>query len=207
MLFTNSHLAAVGLAGLMVVAVDVNPAKAVLNYNIYESSGNLVIEASGSLDLPSSTATSSCGLDGFTNPSIAIICTGPNAIANEYSFSSGPLSIGTSSSLFATSVSGIATILGGGVKSPNPGSIAIDSSYTNGSPIISSAIFNGKTLADLGLTSTSGTIGTWTLVGTGDTVNVNVVPGPLPLLGAGAAFGFSRRLRQRIQRNKGAASV
>ncbi|MFN9610686.1 MAG: hypothetical protein ACK546_00810 [bacterium] len=59
----------------------------------------------------------------------------------------------------------------------------------------------------MGLTSTSGTIGTWTLVGTGDTVNVNVVPGPLPLFGAGAAFGFSRRLRQRIQRSEGAVSV
>ncbi|MFM1798732.1 MAG: hypothetical protein RLZZ117_1010, partial [Cyanobacteriota bacterium] len=80
-------------------------------------------------------------------------------------------------------------------------------SYVSGSPIISSAVFNGLTLADLGLTPTSGTVGTWTLEGTGDTVNVNVVPGPLPLLGAGAAFGFSRRLRQRIQRNKGAASV
>ena len=27
------------------------------------------------------------------------------------------------------------------------------------------------------------------------------VPGPLPLLGAGAAFGFSRRLRSRIRRS------
>jgi len=30
------------------------------------------------------------------------------------------------------------------------------------------------------------------------------VPGPLPLLGAGAAFGFSRRIRSRI---KGASLV
>jgi hypothetical protein len=31
---------------------------------------------------------------------------------------------------------------------------------------------------------------------------VNETPGPLPLFGAAAAFGFSRRLRQRIQLSK-----
>jgi hypothetical protein len=34
--------------------------------------------------------------------------------------------------------------------------------------------------------------------------NTDKVPGPLPLLGAGAAFGFSRRIRSRI---KGASLV
>jgi hypothetical protein len=32
---------------------------------------------------------------------------------------------------------------------------------------------------------------------------VNPVPGPLPVLGAGAAFGFSRKLRQRIRSSAG----
>lgn len=36
-------------------------------------------------------------------------------------------------------------------------------------------------------------------------VTTNPVPGPLPVLGAGAAFGFSRRLRRRIQRNQTAS--
>lgn len=31
------------------------------------------------------------------------------------------------------------------------------------------------------------------------------VPGPLPILGAAAAFGFSRKLRKRIQLNNSAA--
>ena len=31
---------------------------------------------------------------------------------------------------------------------------------------------------------------------------VNPVPGPLPLLGVGAAFGFSRNLRKRIKGSK-----
>ncbi|MCP9860405.1 hypothetical protein KBZ33_15705 [Cyanobium sp. Cruz-8D1] len=41
-------------------------------------------------------------------------------------------------------------------------------------------------------------------MGTGDTIQALLgapaasVPGPLPLLGAGAAFGWSRKLRKRI---------
>jgi hypothetical protein len=83
--------------------------------------------------------------------------------------------------------------------------VTMDSGYVSGSSVVSSATFSGKTLAGLGLTPTSGTIGTWTLAGTGDIVNLRVdnpVPGPLPLVGVGAAFGFSRHLRQRIQRSQ-----
>jgi hypothetical protein len=82
--------------------------------------------------------------------------------------------------------------------------------YIAGQPIISRATAPGLTLASLGLTTSSGTLGTWTLANTGDTISVKVsnpVPGPLPVLGAGAAFGFSRRLRRRIQRSKAAANV
>ncbi len=104
-----------------------------------------------------------------------------------------------------TSANGVTTRLLGGFLDTLFG---IDSSYISGTPIISSAIFSGKTLADIGLTPASGLLGTWTLVGTGDTINVKVgtgvvpVPGPLPLVGVAAGFGFSRRLRQRLQRRQ-----
>jgi len=55
----------------------------------------------------------------------------------------------------------------------------------NGTPIVSSATFNNSTLAGLGFTTTG-------LIG------LTEVPGPLPLLGAGAAFAYSRRIRRRI---------
>jgi hypothetical protein len=59
----------------------------------------------------------------------------------------------------------------------------------------------------------SGTLGTWTLFDPGvssyigDTISVQVnasrspasVPGPLPILGVAATFGFSRKLRKRIK--------
>lgn len=73
-------------------------------------------------------------------------------------------------------------------------------SYLSGDPIVASTTFNGQTLSSMSFT-TLGTVGTWTVTGTGDTIKVNVgnpVPSPLPLLGAATAFGFSRRLRRRI---------
>jgi len=99
----------------------------------------------------------------------------------------------------ANSFSGILT----GV---NPTEFLIDSSYTSGTQIFSSATFNGTTLASLGITTT-GLIGTWTITGTSESIFAVIgapgapsaaVPGPLPLFGAGAAFGWSRRLRKRI---------
>jgi len=36
---------------------------------------------------------------------------------------------------------------------------------------------------------------------------VFTVPGPLPLLGVGAAFGYSRTLRKRIKRGQAAGSI
>lgn len=80
----------------------------------------------------------------------------------------------------------------------------IDPAYNFADPIVSSATYNGRTLASLGFT-TSGLIGTWSLTGTSETIQVVLgnppaaaVPGPLPLLGIGAAFGWSRHLRKRI---------
>ena len=82
--------------------------------------------------------------------------------------------------------------------------MGLDTAYVSNTPIVSSATINGTTLAGLGFTTT-GLIGTWSLTGTSETINVYLVnpataavPGPLPLLGAGAAFGWSRRMRKRI---------
>ena len=73
--------------------------------------------------------------------------------------------------------------------------------YSAGSPFFSSATFNDQSLASQGFTAT-GLVGTWNLVGTSESINIYIgataTPGPLPLFGAGAAFGWSRRLRKRI---------
>ena len=177
-------------------------AKAVLTYNIFESAGNVVVQTSGSLNLTGATVgpqpeTEGCAPGGITS-SVAAICTGLRNNIRQYVIS-GPPTFNGSVARDASSVSGINTIIVGIVNS-----FAIDFTYVSTTPIVSSATFNGLTLASLGFTTT-GLIGTWSLVGTSETINVILgnppaaaVPGPLPLLGAGAAFGWSRRLRKRI---------
>jgi hypothetical protein len=178
-------------------------AKALLTYNVYESGGNVVVQASGSLNLTGATPITGdlpCGNDGAIFSSIAVICSGVDSVSKLYAIS-GPSSFPGSAMMGgASSVSGISTVLYG-VNND----FRLDPTYTFNTPIVSSATFNGTTLADLGFTTT-GLIGTWTFNGTSETIQVVIgapppaaVPGPLPLLGAGAAFGWARRLRKRTQ--------
>jgi hypothetical protein len=194
LLMKRSVLSVLVGASAILLAVDAKPAGAVLAYNIFESMGDLVVETSGSLNLPAPVGNGNCGADGVIAPTSGFLCTGPDAQYPTYQISGPSTFTGTADLFPATSVSGLST----GVVALI-GRFVIDSSYVSGSSIVSSATFAGKSLADLGLTPSSGTLGTWTVAGTGDTISINVVPGPLPVLGAGAAFGFSRQLRKRIK--------
>lgn len=180
-----------------------NPAQAALNFNIYESSGNLVLETSGSLNLTiTGPATKTCGFDGALALTFNVICTGINQSLVDFAIS-GPssFSAGTNDFFPADSVSGISTFL-----DLNNLNFAIAPAYVSGTAITGSATFSGKTLADLGITSL-GSLGTWTIDSTGETITVNAInsnpapagaPGPLPILGVAAAFNVSRRLRRRL---------
>lgn len=182
------------------VALLLNPgrAEAVLTYNIFQSGANVVVQATGSLNLTGPIVdTDQCGSAGFLQSSFANICTGPIGNIDLYAIT-GPSSFpGTANLPSASSVSGISTILFGKL-----GFAGVATGYVSGNSIFSSATFNGQTLAGLGLT-TPGLLGTWSLVGGSDSIQVILgapapVPGPLPLLGAAAAFGWSRRMRRRI---------
>jgi hypothetical protein len=186
-------------------------AKAILTYYIFENSGNVEVQAVGSLILPNSFGPGDCGIGapgGLINSAAAIICAGNDLNYNQYKIQ-GPASFnGTVNIDPADSATGIPTILIG------DNLFGIDPGYTPGTPITSTATFNTKTLAGIGFTTT-GPLGTWTLqpLDGSDTYNANdtiqvvigappspstAVPGPLPLFGAAAAFGWSRRLRKRI---------
>jgi hypothetical protein len=177
-------------------------AKAVLTYNIFESAGAVIVQTSGSLDLTGATLLPNtyCGTDGAIVSPYAVICTGSDLGGIPAYAISGPTSfVGTAFLIGASTVSGITTgFTGAGTA------FVIDPAYNFSDSIVSSATFNGTTLASLGFT-TSGLIGTWSFTGTSETIQVVLgnppaaaVPGPLPLLGIGAAFGWSRRLRKRI---------
>ncbi len=179
----------------LTVLTEAKPSNAALTYFIYESMGKLVVETSGSLTLPTSSGgNASCGQNGGIYSSLAAICTGNDASGPFYTVTGTGSFPGSANLASASSVSGLATNLNGSANF-----FQVGPGYVSGSPLISSAIFNGRTLASLGLPS-SGTLGSWSINGTGDTITAKIaVPGPLPLFGAGAAFAFSRRLRQRIQ--------
>jgi hypothetical protein len=190
------------LAAPAVLLLSQGQAKAVLTYNIFESAGNVVVETNGSIDLTGAVPflQGSCGINGLTVSSAAIICTGGTATMQNYRVSGPSAFNGNVTAAPASSVSGISTMIrGAGLPI-----FAIDPAYASNTAIIMNATFNGQTLASLGFTTT-GLIGTWTLDGTSETIQVvlgppspAVVSGPLPLVGAAAAFGFSRRLRKRI---------
>jgi hypothetical protein len=187
-------------------------AKALLTYYISENAGNVEVKAVGSLLLPNSFGSIACNTvpGGAIISSAAVVCTGPDGNMNLYNVQ-GPSSFNRTVFIFdANSVSGIPTGIDGGGTPPVFG---IDTGYTPGTPISSTATFNSTTLAGIGFTTT-GLLGTWTLqpadgsdpYTANDTIQVVIgapppaaVPGPLPLLGAGAAFGWARRLRKRTQ--------
>jgi len=194
------------LAAPVALLLSQGQAKAVLTYNIFESAGNVVVQTSGSINLTGAPLLQiqSCGPNfGLIVSSQAAIavCNAPSASVGTYSIT-GPASFNGSVSAQADSLSGIFN--SGLIGAAN--SFVIGPAYVSNTPIVSSATYNNKTLAGLGFTTT-GLIGTWTLDGTSETIQVILgaptppgatVPGPLPLLGAGAAFGWSRRLRKRI---------
>jgi hypothetical protein len=187
-------------------ALLLNPgrADAVLTYNIFESGSDVVVQTSGSLNLPGSPI--STGAPCFANGNLVSsfgyvgVC-GTATELNQYQVT-GPISFSGSQSVSIGSniFSGVNNAIIG-----NGSVFGIDPAYTNGFPINSSIVYINQTLAGIGFTTT-GLLGSWQLVGvSGPDGQIDVVlgppvavPGPLPLLGAAAAFGWSRTLRSRI---------
>jgi hypothetical protein len=215
-----------GLAiGLPLAAAWIQPAQAVLIYNFYELGGNLVVDGTGSLSLPSPFATGGSFVpsNGLLRLDLASFLTGtiaPTIQVDGYSIT-GPTTLGAG--IIPTINGGIASSSDSGIGSAliyNAGVFVIDSTYVSGTTINSSSTFTGISLASLGMPN-SGILGTWTLVDpnnssyVGDTISVQVnaggslanVPGPLPILGVAAAFGFSRKLRKRIKLHKGTSDI
>jgi hypothetical protein len=194
-LLGRSILPALPAALALVAAGSWQPAQALLTYNIFETSGgDVIVETSGSLNLGAPLIARGCDAEGALVAGPPIICTGPLLVSSAYALSTvSPFGV-FAGEFFASSISGIATGFLG-----NEGLFIIDPDYVSGTPIVSSATFSNTTLAGLGF-NTTGLSGTSTLADSGEQIRfvLTEVPGPLPLLGAGTAFGFSRRLRRRI---------
>lgn len=200
--------AALAFAGLSLVG---RPANATLNYYIYQSGGDVILEASGSLAaLPAVIGTGACpaasGLYEIQQTPVPALrlCTGIAQSLNIYPIAlqiPSPLATLPVGLVAANSGTPIATAINSEVGSPS-GNFFLSAAYVPGSPVASRSTFSNRTLAtDFGITGT-GVVGIWTLNGTSETINLIAgppVPGPLPLLGGGAAFAWSRRLRGRVK--------
>lgn len=184
-------------------------AKAIINVTIFEDGSNLKVVAEGTLSqfgTPSTLPARSCGASGALRGQFAsagsLLCTGVDTSMSVFSVT-GPAGWGGNANLIgASSVEGKSfELIGSSFTLGYAGTMLIDPSYTLGSQLRSTATFNNRTLASAGLT-TQGLAGTWTINGSSESINVYIglpkVPAPLSLLGAGACFGWSRRLRRRI---------
>lgn len=199
------------LAGLSLLVCPPQ-AHAILTYYIYESGADVVVLATGRLELPGIQSATAEGCGFALIASEAVVCTGPTAIVPGYKIA-GPtfFEAEAGQQALASSRAGITAWLWG-----QQSTFYIDGSYISGTPIVSSATIKNQTLDSMGLTTT-GLLGTWALqpkdnddpYSANDQVRLVVgqappaeVPAPLPLLGAGAAFGFSRRLRRRVSQRR-----
>ena len=176
-----------------------------------EVGGNVVFSGGGTLNLNDLTPNvhSDGWLNGFSSPKVGSYLgagSGKTTAGTVYEGTSftGPTSFGPGSlKIIADSYSGD---FGGISGSTFPG-VLVSDSYVSGSSLFGTSTFINQTFASLGLTS-----GTYDWVwgsaypdsyrlciGSGPCAPASSsVPGPLPLFGAGAAFGWSRRLRKRI---------
>lgn len=197
----------VALLGAIAAGAIVNAgsAKAVLVYELIEQGGDVQVRLSGSLSgLPAGLSPAGYGFSGF-QPSAGMISFGSFS-GTSYGIS-GPSSFGSGGAVTITGVTSGAIQVGlVSVFTPSD-SLWLSSSYVQGDPLTASGLITGKTLSTLGLSSTSGLVASWTVgsdsielwAGAKPAASPAAAPGPLPLLGAGAAFGYSRRLRSRLR--------
>ena len=175
-----------------------------------EVGGNVVFSGGGTLNLKDLTPILNISdfSNGYLNSSFGIYQgagSGQTTIGTVYGGTSftGPTSFGPGDEVIAVSYSGDF----GGIRGSDYPGVLVSDTYVSGSSLFGTSTFLSQTFASLGLT-----VGTYDWVwgssnpdsyrlciGSGQCAPASSsVPGPLPLFGAGAAFGWSRRLRKRI---------
>jgi len=167
-----------------------------------EVGGNVVFSGGGTLNLADlNPGDPACFIKGFVMANFGIYQGGGSQGCENgatYGPVTGPTSFGNASSFtVADNLSGDFTA---GIN-PALGGLVVPDNYTSGSSIFSTSTYLAHTFQSLGLTPG---VYEWTWGTTNpDSYKLIIgqpaaVPGPLPLLGAAAAFSVSRRLRKRI---------
>jgi hypothetical protein len=192
------------LPSLLVFGVlQAGAGNALVVFELLQQGPDVVAQVSGSLNFSSTDCLDSYRGARIT-PDSGYIFAYASANICRYQLTGGPTTFGTGGETDASSFSGIPT----GFEAND--TFRIGSNYTLGSPITSSVTFNSQTLNSLGVSPTSGLLGTWTIDGSTETIELwagpkpntaAAVPAPLPILGLAAALRFRRRLRSLSSRS------
>jgi hypothetical protein len=202
-----------------------SPAKAILNYHIYQQGANVIVEGRGSLNLPHVYLTTYCSSSSNSlmlkwDSNNAILCLGPTParLMPVYKIDTPlPWNNPLFSAYSPPTPSTLETWLAWGpyyVNTWGSSLFGISDPSSAGAINVTTVFQNKDLVTDLGFT-TAGLITTWTLqpansndpYTANDRINFIVgspsapatgAPGPLPLFGSGAAFAWSRRLKRRI---------
>ncbi|MEB3200555.1 MAG: hypothetical protein VKK62_08530 [Synechococcaceae cyanobacterium] len=208
------------LLGAVASLLCTGPARAGLQITLLERGNDLQVEVFGRLEtLPTPAAAGFCGIEGALfgqfetkpNTNFPIICTGPDDPLLLYSITGDLEGFGGTAALApADAVAGLPFWFSTSAYNGPPryrSVLGLPLTTRAGDPLFSSATFAGRSLRGEGFTA-PGPAGTWTLVGTEETIEVQIgrtaTPAPLPLLGAGAALAWGRRLRHRLTEADGA---
>lgn len=206
------------VAGWLVLSVLAGtPARAAYVLNLTETEAGVFGQGSGSINLSGLTKTSEGILPGAARALAGLVIIGAQAEADQYSgLISGPSGFGAGDLIsLATTGSGFIIGVFGSANTPNgptlfsPSDIILPNNYISGADLgVSTAEWTGASFASLGI-SPGTYIWQWdTGSGTDSfTLNTVPVPSPLPVLGAGIAFGWSRKIRRRLTSRSRPATI
>jgi hypothetical protein len=150
-------------------------AEATYTITLTEAGGNVVANASGTLNLTSLTAAGFGNARGFVEASKSSILVGPSALTPFTLYTNGvtgPANFGSGAFLVANSGSGSIA----GIDLSATPAVVVPSAYVSGSAISGTATWTGQTFLSLGVTS--GTY-TWTWGAGADADSLVLQIGPL----------------------------
>lgn len=168
-------------------------ADAAVVVDVNQVGSNVVATTSGSLNLAGLVNVGNFALGLSLRPTVGYVASGgtANAAVVGYSGLTGPTAFGTGGFTFATSGTGVSfAINAAAFGTPY---VFVPTGYASGSSLAGTALFAGRTFANLGLTA-----GTYVFRTAADTVTVNIGAVPetaswiMMILGIGA-IGFAMR--------------
>jgi hypothetical protein len=178
---------------------------AALLLRVEQIGSDVVVSGSGSANL---TDLTSEGFDGLWTNYLtdAEIYAGPNAFNNGfvslYSGITGPSLFGSDPGVLEVpdAVGSGGDLFGfqaASASSIGANQLVLPISYVSGASLSGSTTFSNRTIAQLGLTPGQVTTWSWGSGTSADSLRLEVVPAPAPLLGGLAALRMARSLRRR----------